>query len=73
MKPNEIKAALALDNVTCQDIATELGITRQIVGQVVRGEKVSKRVMMRIAEKCRKKPGSMWGVQRFPGSKQVSK
>lgn len=73
MKPNEIKSALALANITCQDIATELGITRQVVGQVMRGEKVSKRVMVRIADKVRIDPKIMWGERRFPDNRRVSK
>jgi predicted XRE-type DNA-binding protein len=61
MKPHEIKATMVLHQVSQQDIATELEVSRQLVSQVVSGTKTSHEVMALIAKRCRRDPRRMWG------------
>jgi lambda repressor-like predicted transcriptional regulator len=60
MKPYEIKAALTAKNIKLSDLATEIGVSRPVITQVISGSKVSARVRAEIAGKIGKTVSDIW-------------
>jgi lambda repressor-like predicted transcriptional regulator len=60
MHPEEIKAALRIKGVTLTALASELGLSRSMVTQVIYGYARSKRVEERIAQLLGKSISAIW-------------
>lgn len=60
MHPEEIKAALRIKGITLVSLATELGLSRSMVTQVIHGYARSKRVEDRIALALGKPVAAIW-------------
>lgn len=60
MHPEEIKAALRIKGITLVALATELGLSRSMVTQVIHGYARSKRVEDRIATALGKPVSAIW-------------
>lgn len=71
MHPEEIKAALRIKGITLVALATELGLSRSMVTQVIHGYARSKRVEDRIAKALGKPVSAIWNHK--PSLRRASK
>lgn len=63
MKPNEIRAALLLEDVRPADIANKLDVSRAAVSNVISGKLLSTRIRKEIAKIIDKEIGEIWPQQ----------
>lgn len=60
MSPREIKAMLVLKDVKIVEIAARLGVSQAAVTRVIKGQSVSARIRLAVANVIGKKVNDIW-------------